>query len=83
MYGRNGILGSIASTSSSQCIYRVRLCIIVGIGGTSAMGVILFEISPVLTILQRLVPRVLAGLLTVGVRFTSSLLTICGLGSII
>lgn len=39
-------------TSCLQCV---------GIGGTSAMGVILFEISPVLTIIQRLLPRILAG----------------------
>ena len=42
-------------TSFLQCM---------GIGGTSAMGVILFEISPVLAFIQRFVPRVLAGLLT-------------------
>ena len=41
-------------TSFLQCL---------GIGGTSAMGVILFEISPVLAFVQRFVPRVLAGLL--------------------
>ena len=49
------ILGGIFGiTSFLQCL---------GIGGTSAMGVILFEISPVLAFLQRFVPRVLAGLL--------------------
>ena len=32
-----------------------------GIGGISAMGMVLFEISPLLTIIQRLVPRFLAG----------------------
>lgn len=42
-------------TSCLQCV---------GIGGTSAMGVILFEISPVLTILQRFATRLLAGWLT-------------------
>ena len=41
-------------TSCLQCV---------GIGGTSAMGVILFEINPILTVLQRLIPRILAGLL--------------------
>lgn len=41
-------------TSFLQCI---------GIGGTSAMGAILFEISPVLAFIQRFVPRVLDGLL--------------------
>lgn len=41
-------------TSFLQCI---------GIGGTSAMGVVLFEISPVLAFVQRFVPRVLDGLL--------------------
>lgn len=39
-------------TSFLQCI---------GIGGTSAMGVILFEISPVLTFILTLVPRLLDG----------------------
>lgn len=42
-------------TSFLQCI---------GIGGTSAMGVILFEISPVLAFIQRFLPRLLAGLLS-------------------
>lgn len=41
-------------TSCLQCV---------GIGGTSAMGVILFEISPILTIIQRLIPRIMAGFL--------------------
>lgn len=49
------ILGSLFGlTSFMQCL---------GIGGTSAMGVILFEISPVLAFLQRFVPRLLAGFL--------------------
>lgn len=39
-------------TSCLQCV---------GIGGTSAMGVALFEINPLLTMIQRFVPRVLAG----------------------
>lgn len=39
-------------TSCLQCV---------GIGGSSLMGVAMFEISPVLTIIQRFVPRVLAG----------------------
>ena len=42
-------------TSCLQCV---------GIGGTSAMGMILFEINPVLTIVQRLITRILAGWLT-------------------
>ena len=46
--------GMFGITSFLQCL---------GIGGTSAMGVILFEISPVLAFIQRFVPRVLAGLL--------------------
>ena len=54
--GGGAFLGAVFGiTSCLQCV---------GIGGTSAMGVILFEISPLLTILQRLVPRVLAGCLT-------------------
>lgn len=40
-------------TSCLQCV---------GIGGSSAMGMLLFEINPVLALLQRLIPRVLAGL---------------------
>lgn len=46
--------GMFGITSFLQCL---------GIGGTSAMGVILFEISPVLAFVQRFVPRILAGLL--------------------
>ena len=42
-------------TSFLQCI---------GIGGTSAMGVILFEIDPFLAFVQRFVPRLLAGYLS-------------------
>ena len=42
-------------TSFLQCI---------GIGGTSAMGVILFDIDPVLAFVQRFLPRLLAGLLS-------------------
>lgn len=50
------ILGGLFGiTSFLQCV---------GIGGTSPMGVILFEISPVLAFIQRFVPRVLAGLLS-------------------
>ena len=46
--------GMFGITSFLQCL---------GIGGVSQMGVILFEISPVLAFIQRFVPRVLAGLL--------------------
>ena len=54
--GGGAFLGAVFGiTSCLQCV---------GIGGTSAMGMILFEISPVLTILQRFVTRVLAGCLT-------------------
>ena len=50
------ILGGLFGiTSFLQCV---------GVGGTSPMGVILFEISPVLAFIQRFVPRVLAGLLS-------------------
>ena len=49
------ILGAMFGlTSFLQCI---------GIGGTSAMGVILFEINPILAFIQRFVPRLLAGLI--------------------
>ncbi len=41
-------------TSFLQCL---------GIGGTSAMGVILFEINPLLAFIQRFVPRLLTGFL--------------------
>ena len=47
--------GMFGMTSFLQCL---------GIGGTSAMGVMLFEISPVLALIQRFVPRLLAGLLS-------------------
>ena len=54
--GGGAFLGAVFGiTSCLQCV---------GIGGTSAMGVILFEISPALTILQRFLTRVLAGWLT-------------------
>ena len=57
--GGGAFLGAVFGiTSCLQCV---------GIGGASAMGIILFEISPVLTILQRFVPRMLAGWLTGGV----------------
>ena len=50
------IVGAVFGvTSVLQCI---------GIGGSSAMGIITFEISPLLTIIQRLGTRVLAGFLT-------------------
>ena len=45
--------GMFGFTSFLQCL---------GIGGTSAMGVILFEINPILAFVQRFVPRLLAGL---------------------
>ena len=41
-------------TSFLQCI---------GVGGTSAMGAILFEINPFLAFIQRFIPRLLDGLL--------------------
>ena len=54
--GGGAFLGAVFGiTSCLQCV---------GIGGTSVMGVALFEISPVLTIIQRFVPRLLAGWLT-------------------
>lgn len=57
------VLGAVFGiTSFLQCI---------GIGGTSYMGVILFEISPVLAFIQRFVPRLIAGALC-GVIFKSS-----------
>lgn len=46
--------GVFGLTSFLQCI---------GIGGTSAMGVICFEISPLFAFIQRVVPRVLDGFL--------------------
>lgn len=46
--------GMFGITSFLQCL---------GIGGTSTMGVILFEINPFLAFVQRFVPRLLAGLL--------------------
>ena len=48
------ILGGVfGMTSFLQCL---------GIGGTSAMGVILFEINPLLAFLQRFLPRLVTGL---------------------
>lgn len=50
------ILGAMFGISSFlQCL---------GIGGTSQMGVLLFEINPFLAFVQRFVPRILAGLLS-------------------
>lgn len=46
--------GMFGITSFLQCL---------GIGGVSAMGVVLFEINPFLAFVQRFVPRLLAGLL--------------------
>lgn len=49
------IIGAVFGlTSFLQCI---------GIGGTSAMGAILFDINPILAFIQRFIPRVLDGLL--------------------
>ena len=43
-------------------VFGVTSCLqCVGIGGSSAMGVALFEIAPLLTMIQRFVPRLLAG----------------------
>ena len=50
------VLGAMFGiTSCLQCI---------GIGGLSQMGAILFEINPVFCVIQRLVPRILAGFLS-------------------
>ena len=50
------VLGAVFGiTSCLQCV---------GIGGSSAMGMILFEISPLLALTQRFLPRLLAGLLS-------------------
>ena len=49
------ILGAVfGMTSFLQCL---------GIGGSSAMGVILLQINPLLAFIQRFVPRVMAGFL--------------------
>lgn len=47
--------GVFGVTSCLQCL---------GIGGLSQMGALLFEISPVLCFVQRLIPRILAGFLS-------------------
>ena len=47
--------GMFGITSFLQCL---------GIGGTSAMGAILFDIDPALAFIQRFVPRLLMGWLT-------------------
>ena len=67
------IVGSVFGlTSFLQCI---------GVGGTSAMGAILFGINPVLAFVQRFVPRLLDGLLLGyifrGVRKVSNTPTAC------
>lgn len=50
------VLGAVFGiTSFLQCV---------GVGGTSPMGVILFEINPFLAFVQRFLPRFLMGLLT-------------------
>ena len=57
------ILGAVfGMTSFLQCL---------GIGGSSAMGVILLQINPLFAFLQRFVPRVLAGFL-VGVIYRAA-----------
>ncbi|MGN0485973.1 MAG: ECF transporter S component [Acutalibacteraceae bacterium] len=49
------VIGAVFGiTSFLQCI---------GVGGVSAMGAVLFEISPVLAFIQRFIPRVLVGLI--------------------
>lgn len=49
------VLGSVfGMTSFLQCL---------GIGGSSAMGVILFDINPLFAFLQRFVPRLMTGFL--------------------
>ena len=45
--------GAFGLTSFLQCI---------GVGGTSAMGVMLFSINPVLAFVQRFIPRLLDGI---------------------
>ena len=59
-------------TSFLQCI---------GVGGTSAMGAILFDINPILAFIQRFVPRLLDGLLLgfifKGVRKVSNVSAAC------
>ncbi|MDD6662479.1 MAG: ECF transporter S component [Lachnospiraceae bacterium] len=67
------IVGSVFGlTSFLQCI---------GVGGTSAMGAVLFGINPVLAFVQRFVPRLLDGLLLGyifrGVRKVSNTPTAC------
>lgn len=53
-YGGAVIGGIFGITSFLQCI---------GIGGSSALGVICFEINPIFAFIQRFVPRVLVGFL--------------------
>ena len=57
------VLGAVfGMTSFLQCL---------GIGGSSAMGVILFDINPLFAFLQRFVPRLLTGFL-VGVIYKAA-----------
>lgn len=53
--------GVFGLTSFLQCI---------GIGGTSAMGAVCFQINPIFAFIQRVIPRILAGLL-VGLAFSA------------
>ena len=50
------IVGSVLGLSTASCSAS-------GVGGTSAMGAVLFGINPVLAFIQRFVPRMIDGLL--------------------
>lgn len=56
-------LGPLGGTIAGA-VFGITSCLqCVGIGGASVMGVMLFNINPILALIQRFVPRVLTGLL--------------------
>lgn len=57
------LLGPVGGLTAG-CIFGITSFLqCIGIGGTSAMGAVLFEISPFLSFVQRFVPRAVDGLL--------------------
>ena len=56
-------LGSVGGAAMGAVFGLTSFLQCIGVGGTSAMGAILFEINPFLAFVQRFVPRLLDGLL--------------------
>lgn len=57
------VLGSVGGAIAGAIFGLTSFLQCIGIGGTSAMGVMLFSINPVLAFIQRFIPRLLDGLL--------------------